>query len=331
MIHVACSADERYAPYCGAMLHSLLSSHPGGRAAIHFLHGPDLRAVTRQRLQALAARHQAPIHFHAVAAERVGELPRVSRFPREIWYRIFLPQVLPDLERVLYLDADTLVTDRLDELWNVPLNEHLVAAVPNVVVLEHRAAIEALELDPADYFNSGVLLMNLARMRETGATQAIVACAHRHGERSMLPDQDALNAALARRWLRLPPRWNCMNSVFFLDGAKELFGAALVAEAVGQPAILHFEGPSIHKPWHFLNRHPFRDRYHVHLRAAGWPARIHEGIGLSLLADRYLPGWVHPPLRSVVRWFGGRRALCALFRRDVALAARPQRRRSPTR
>src|SRR5207253_2718503 len=76
------------------------------------------------------------------------------------------------------------------------------------------------------------------------------------------PDQDACNVALEGRWLALHPRWNAQNSLWtWGDLARGVFGVDVVEEATTAPAILHFEGPSLSKPWHALCRHPWRDEY----------------------------------------------------------------------
>jgi lipopolysaccharide biosynthesis glycosyltransferase len=124
---------------------------------------------------------------------------------------------------------------------------------------------------PEAYFNSGVMLLDLEAMRREGSTAALVASAREQGDRMLWADQDALNVVLADRWLRLAPRWNCMNSVLLFPEAVEVFGAEAVEEARRRPGIRHFEGPWLNKPWHYMCEGPMRERYVEHRRQTPWP------------------------------------------------------------
>lgn len=275
-LHVACAADAAYLPHCAAMLHSLLDRHPD--AHVHFLHDPEMPAGTLAPLARMVAGQGGEFHPHRIPPEWVSGLPRLRAIPPLMWYRIYLPDLLPDLDRVLYLDCDMLVVDDLAPLWRTPLEGWYVAAVSNVLERDARDWPQRLGMArPEDYFNSGLLLLNLAALRRDGMAARLAAFGRAPGRRLKWPDQDALNALLGERRLPLHPRWNCQNSLFYYPDARRTFGAEAVAEAVRDPAILHFEGGGIVKPWHYLSRHPYRARYLEHRRATPWPEMTPEG------------------------------------------------------
>lgn len=303
-LHIACSADAHYAQHCAAMLHSLLSLHPRGSIHVHFLHAPLLAPALRRRFERLVRRLHGDIRFHEIADARVQGLPTLPRIPVSMWYRIFLPELLTQQERVLYLDADTLVVDRLEPLWDTDFAGALVAAVTNVMDPQQRSWPGELGLAQLpDYFNSGVLLMNLAGMRAEGTAAKLEAFGLATGSRLRFPDQDALNVVLAGRRHALHPRWNCMNSLAFFPDSAEFFEPGWVGAALEHPAIVHFEGPAVVKPWHFLNDNPYRELYYRHVRAARWPSRLPEGITLRSIAKRFLPETAKRPLRKLERLF----------------------------
>jgi lipopolysaccharide biosynthesis glycosyltransferase len=195
-----------------------------------------------------------------------------------MWYRILLPELLPGHDRVLYLDVDTIAVDNLEPLWETGLDGFYLAAVTNVFQHNHLHRPAELGLDgPGEYFNSGVLLMNLASMRADHATEKLRDCAVQRGDQLEWPDQDALNLVLGKRRLALHPRWNCMNSVRTFPASIEVFGAAAVEEARANPGIRHFEGPLENKPWHYLCGHDLREAYFKHRRATPWPRVQVEG------------------------------------------------------
>src|SRR3546814_4191900 len=98
-------------------------------------------------------------------------------------------------------------------------------------------------------------------MRAAGTAGAVLTLAQDRAGDLGWPDQDALNLAVGS-WARLHPRWNAQNSLRdWRPRAVEVFGAAAVDEATSDPAIVHFEGPSLCKPWHLLCEHPWRDTW----------------------------------------------------------------------
>jgi lipopolysaccharide biosynthesis glycosyltransferase len=287
-LHVALAADDAYLPHCAAVLSSLRAHDHGAPVHAHVLHpsAPDAGAVGR--LASMADGRALTVTAHPIDPARVAGLPAWGRLPVTMWYRILLPELLPDVDRVLYLDADVLVVDSLAPLWATDLSGNWVAAVSNVPerhMLHHAAG---LGLDgPAAYFNSGVLLLNLHAMRQDGRTDALRACAHERADRLLWPDQDALNLVLGPRRRTLHPRWNVMNSIRRFPWAGDVLGQTAAREAIERPGIVHFEGPRENKPWHVLCDHPDRDRYAAHRRDTPWPHVRREGLtpaaGVKLL------------------------------------------------
>lgn len=261
------------------MLRSLVRSQPGAELRVHLLHGPDLTAGTLAPLKGMLESSGAELKTHRVPASDVAGLPAWGRIPQTMWYRIFLPRLLPDLDRVLYLDVDVVVVDSLAELFQIDLAGFYVGAVTNVP--QRRALGHAEELGlpgPEHYFNSGVLLMNLALMRRDGCTETLLECAREQAPELLWPDQDALNMVLAGHRLPLHPRWNMMNSIRNFSWSRELLDRAEVERAIADPAIIHFEGPGDNKPWHILCEHPRRDAYLDCRRQTPWPRFRPEGI-----------------------------------------------------
>lgn len=287
MIHIACAADEAYVPHCAAMIHSVLTVNDPASVTFHFLSAPDVARVTQAALSGFVEGMGGTFVAHSGLEPRVSGLPVMDRIPSVMWYRVLLPDLLPAVDRVLYLDADTLAVDDLTALWETDLGDALVGAVTNVFEPGVDAHARAMGVAPGDYFNSGVLLLNLARMREEGAAAALIGIGR---DRPLLwPDQDALNLVLGVRRVALDPRWNCMNMLFYdASAAAAVFSAATASAAVRNPGILHFEGGTLAKPWHYLNHHPRRAEYFAHRAGTPWPNVRVEGRTLKNRALRPL-------------------------------------------
>lgn len=173
--------------------------------------------------------------------------------------------------RVLFLDGDTLVRKDLREIYETDLGDSLVAACRNLRALEsvHVAAKPSFFVsrkeaesaaksvarirrdtalsDPAEYVNSGVMLMDLDRMR---AEPELVArfSDYRHAAKHSPPTQSIIGQTLAGRVAFLHPRWNVYSNA--ARAHYECFPPeqrAQYRDAVRDPGVVHFVGRA--KPW----------------------------------------------------------------------------------
>ena len=279
VLHVACAVEGRYVPHTAAMIRSVLAHSAPFEVRIHYMHGGDVSSRQAQALAGMVDALGGSIDFIEVPDERVEELPTKGFTGKATWYRIFLTDLLPDVDRALYLDADVIVVDDLAPLWATELGGSYLAAVTNVFEpwYAHRPAELGLA-GPEVYFNAGVLLMNLGVMRTEGCSSRLLDNGVSNAADLLWRDQDALNVVLGERRLSLAPRWNCMNAVLLFDAAVEVFGAEAVEEARARPAIRHFEGPGQNKPWHYLADAASRDTYMRYRRDTPWPRVRRDGM-----------------------------------------------------
>lgn len=285
-LHLACAAEGGYVAHSAAMIHSVIA-HAGRRPVrVHYLHGPGFPDAAAASIAAMAARGGATVSFLAVESALLEGLPIEEQFTAAMWHRLFLPDLLPDVERVLYLDCDTIAMSALEDLWKTDLEGAYLAAVTNVFEERflHRPA--ELGLEERAYFNSGVLLLNLTELRRDGCAERLRRYAVEEGPRLLWPDQDALNVVLGARRVPLHPRWNCMNSVMEFPQSEAVLGSEAVELARRRPGIRHFEGPGINKPWHFLCQRRFREAYFEHRRQTPWPRTHREGVTPANVARR---------------------------------------------
>lgn len=318
-IHIGCQADHRFAPDCAVMLRSLLRANPADAFEIHFLHGPDLPeddlAALRSVVEGLGARW-SPV---PVTAEHTAGFPSMPRYGGlTAWYRLLLPRLVPQCDRILYLDADLLIVGSVRPLWELDLGGAHVAAVTNPVLKDDRVrVVRDLGLPhPDHYFNSGVMLLDLAGLRSTGLMDAVEQVVR--DARSPMPwaDQEPLNAVLWSHRHRLHPRWNLMNPCYDLPARQLPWSKQEVADAVADPAVVHFIGS--YKAWHHRLRHPHRATWFEHLAATPYAGRPIEGRTWNHRLLRPLPP-------RVARWIEASVASARSQRPAAARAALARR------
>ncbi len=285
-------------PHCATMLRSLLDNH-GSAAHVHFLPGDDVDAELIEPLAGMVTGMGAELSVHRCSSGRLGELADHA-FPT-VWYRLYLPELLPAVDRVIYLDSDLIVQDSLEELWSTDLSGQCLAAVTSVFHSgewgdRHCAALGLSEREQS--FNAGVVLMDLGRLRREdavsrlhdyalanvdrrwrsevdGSPEAHARYILDHPERLLFWEQDCLNAVLADRRVPLHPRWNVMHQILF-PWAQEVYGPASSAEALEQPAVRHFEGVGDKKPWSPGATSAMQHLYWTYRQRTPWAAHAEE-------------------------------------------------------
>lgn len=315
--HVAFVTDRSYLPWCATAVESCLEVHPAGTLAVHVVHDGTLLPADVEELRGLGP--AGSVHVHDVDGSLVADLPEVDRFGRIVWLRFVLEQVVPhSVDRVLYLDADTLVVDDLTELATVDLGGTGLGAVPNVMLPADEERLRSLGLEhvPA-FFNSGVLLFDVDALRSRPLLPRAREVLAELGPAIRWPDQDVLNVLYAGDWTALDPRFNVMNSFHdWVRAADRVLGAEARSAAVASPAVVHFEGPTACKPWHRLSTHPWRAHYRAVLARTPWHDVALDGDDRATRFIARLPSALQLPLyeQLVLVRRGARPSLRALAR-----------------
>lgn len=250
--------DANYLPQLHVLLTSIRLNNPGETFRIFLMH----RGLTQSELLQAARRCDAyGWTFVPVRVEEAlfAEAPTTAQYPQEMYYRMLAAQLLPPtLSRVIYLDPDTLVINPLRPLWETDLDGRLFAACAHTGKTEIVSSVNRVRLNVThDYFNSGVLLMDLTACRREIRPEALFAFVREHASTLLLPDQDLLNSLYGSRVLPL-------EDVIWNYDARDYLGYQLVSGGrvdldwiMAHTAILHFCGRA--KPW----RPDYRYRFGV--------------------------------------------------------------------
>jgi lipopolysaccharide biosynthesis glycosyltransferase len=285
------AADSNFTMQLAVGLRSVANLHPSAR--VYVLHDrvtvPGKKQVTR------ALPPSIDVHWIDLDMSQLDDIRIPDYLSRAALSRLGMGELLPaEIDRVLYLDADTLVCEPLDELWEVELGEHVLGAVRDASVpwagAPRGLAWQTLRLDPdTPYFNTGVMVVSLGewRSRDVGTRAFELLATHDF----RWPDQDALNAVFRGDWEVMKPKWNVQAAHVAEQGSLGWIAEdhADMARALEAPAIVHFNFSPMNRPWQPRCRHPQRQRWLNVLDTtpwAGWrPAEPRESV-LARLARR---------------------------------------------
>lgn len=155
--------------------------------------------------------------------------------------KLLIPEMIDGLERVIYLDADTVVVDGLADLYYHNLSGHTLGAVSyedlSMSLEKEYFAAEGLDLNAAG-FNSGVMLIDVEKWKNLGLTSKLISEARNANAKYGVLDQPVLNKVFYQKFCQLRIRYN-----------KRATPGSRLSERHTKDGIIHFVG--IPKPWDF--------------------------------------------------------------------------------
>ncbi|WBU64213.1 glycosyltransferase family 8 protein [Paracoccus aerodenitrificans] len=172
-------------------------------------------------------------------------LPATESWPRIVYGRIFAPYLLPQYDRLIYLDADIFPMVRADELLGLALPGGLAAVQDAASIgsaprsaggLDRAAWLRSIGVQGARYFNAGVMMLDRQAWASVDFGAELLAFMTRYGDAAHTQDQDFLNCYFQGRWTEISPRFN-FQKAHFNYGYEQVF----------PPVFLHFS--SFEKPW----------------------------------------------------------------------------------
>lgn len=169
--------------------------------------------------------------------DRAENRLRCDYFTLTIYFRLFIADMFPEYDKCIYVDSDIVVPRDIAELYHLELGEHLLGACRDYSIMGVEELVyyitEAVGVDKEEYINSGVLLMNLKKMREEALATKFLDFMHKYHFDCIAPDQDYLNAMCNGRILYLDSCWDAMPTA-----GKEPLKA---------PKLIHYN--LFNKPW----------------------------------------------------------------------------------
>lgn len=247
-IKILVTLDKNYLSQLQVMLASLYINNPGEHVELYFIHSsiPDTLLETVSMQCSSYGFVLIPLQIEPSV---FGDAPVTKQYPREMYYRLLAPHLLPrDLTRILYLDPDTLIINPLRPLWELDMQDMLFAAAAHTGKTELANNINRARLGTShNYYNSGVLLMDLSMGRDRIIPQDIFSYTEKHARELLLPDQDILNVLYGKQILELDDYiWN-YDARNYNNYLLRSSGTADLDWVMEHTAILHFCGKA--KPW----------------------------------------------------------------------------------
>lgn len=261
-VTVALGFDDGYVPHAAAVIASIVAvSDP---SAYRFLM-LNTGVSKKRQAQVESIAPQAEFQWIEVVDADLPELKvkgAIAHVNRATFLRLALERVAPaDCDRVIYLDADLIVTGDLRKLWQVDLQGKVAAGTHDQFLTPGDFAAQwGLSPQFTGYFNAGVLLIDLKQVRQEQLFSKAIGFILENNP--AFADQDALNWALWNRWLPIDPIWNVGRHLVIEGLIKSVQEDRRLNGRM--PGIVHYTGPE--KPWRSDAYHPWAWLYWQALR-----------------------------------------------------------------
>ena len=231
MIHVCFGlydATGRYSKFTGTAMLSIFQN-TAAPVTVHILHDDTLTADNRDKFLQIATRFNRRVNFYNVDELCRREIAFIrdklaehisTRFTIAMLYRFFIPKILAaDIEKIIYLDSDIIVNLDIAQLWDINLADKILGAVAHsetehvsrslgITAEQSNYLIASGRIAREDYFNSGVLLVNLNSWRTDERLSIFSPTFTAETAQFKFFDQDILNCLYAKKYLKLPAKFN---------------------------------------------------------------------------------------------------------------------------
>ena len=220
-VHIAMITDTNYVAPTLVAIKSMFLNKPKNIAYKIYIITTDLAAedITKlQNLQCYGLDIQI-INCQNLIAQYLT-LQQHRHVSHAALLKFFLPEILSSIDKVLYIDSDVLVQDSLEPLYETNIQNYYAAVVRDTLSVLNRDYMDSLGINNQYYFNSGVMLLNLQKMREDNISQKLVVFRTQKEQHFM--DQDAFNGVIGHQVQYVSYKYNFLNYYLTVMDKKQL-------------------------------------------------------------------------------------------------------------
>lgn len=260
--------DNAYAPFLSVALNSAIKNASKERNYIAIVLHEGLNDENCKKLKSLETENfkieltPMKANFEALD-DRMSNRLRCDYFTLTIYFRLFIPAMFPQFDKGIYIDSDVVITDDLSHLFDTDIGDNFIGACNDLSIADVPELVayteNAVGVEKGEYINSGVLLMNLKKMRECDFEGHFLNLLNEYHFDCIAPDQDYINAMCNGKIHYLDAYWDAMPN----DAKPKL-------ENTG---IIHYNLFS--KPWCYDNIQ-YEEEFWQYAKDSGFITEIEE-------------------------------------------------------
>nr|WP_315407788.1 glycosyltransferase [uncultured Prevotella sp.] len=261
-LHIAISSDANYAKLVSILLVSLFDNNKWANCITVHLLSNNIDEESIKQIERHIPCGQGFLNVYDISdinsRLKVRVPPTISI---SSYSRLFLSSLLSsDIDKVIYMDVDAIVSGSLEKLWNTDMKDYQIAGVLDDVSLYAKKAI-GLSFDTA-YVNAGFLVLNIKQWREEGIEAKILDYLIAHNGNVFHHDQGLINAVCIRKMI-LSVNYNMVTNFFVFPyhsfKQQPFYSEEEMEDGKKHPIFIHFTAGVANRPWMENCKHPLKD------------------------------------------------------------------------
>lgn len=272
------ACDNSFIWLAGISIISLFENNQDIEELEVYLLGEKVSEENKSELMSIGNKYDREIKVIDISELDIPSSLVSVRWPLSAFTRLFLGDILPkDINRILYLDSDTIIMGSLSEIDNIEFNGNIVMGVKDCISGEYRKNI-GLDKN-STYINSGVVLFDVAALRKFIVNEKIDNYLNTYKNYINYPDQDIINGMFNGYIGELSPQYNVMTlvtayqyrEILQLRRPTNFYTEKELAVAVKKPLIIHYAtNMKIVRPWFSNTNHPYKSEFKKYLLMSAW-------------------------------------------------------------
>ena len=315
MLNVVFAADNNYASFLSISLLSLLKHNENDFENINvYILDDVINNKNKQKIISLTENPSCSITF--IETKKIDEMDfsvlgltrNLNKSSLTTYARLFMSSLLPKhVDKVIYLDCDSLVVDSYNELWKEDISNYYCAGVLDGINTSVKRFLGFK--DDETYINAGFLLVNLKKWREDKVEEKFIKFMDENQNRFYQHDQGVLNNIFKNQILIVEPKYNLQIYFQTLDYdlarkftcmETEYYTKAIVDNSRNHPVFLHFCGPNYDRPW-FNKDHPYAAIFREYAFEANCEEVIEYLDELPLKAKMFYKGMDNKLIKLILK------------------------------
>lgn len=319
MLNIVFASDDNYASFLSISLISLLEHNVKDFEKINiFILDDGISSENKTKINNLVKDYSCSITF--IETKKLDEMDfnvlglerNLNKASLTTYARLFMSTLLPkDIDKVIYLDCDSLIVNSYKELWKIDISNYYCAGVLDGI---NTAVKEYLGFKKEEtYINAGFLLVNLKKWREENIEEKFIKFMAENQNRFYQHDQGVINNVFKNNILIVEPKYNLQIYFQTLDYnlarkftcmTTEYYTKDIVDNCRENPVFLHFCGPNYDRPW-FNKDHPYAELFKEYANKVNHAEVIQYLDELPLKAKMFYKGMNNKGIKLILKIIPG--------------------------
>lgn len=272
------STDENYARHAATSIYTLLENNTSFKKIKIYIISNNLLQETKNKFLHIANEYNREVGFINLE-DLVEGFEKNNNYPISSYARLLIEDIIEE-DKILYIDCDTIILDSVKSMWQIDLQENLVAGVQDTLPSYLLTAININE--NCRYINAGILLINLKKWREENFKQQVYDFLKIKKGNVVHHDQGIINHICNGKIKILEPKYNVMPEIIMynekqikkLYRLQNYYSDKELQDAKENPVIIHFISKFYNRPWNKKCTHPYKDLYLAALSKTGFSTKL---------------------------------------------------------